>query len=245
MRIFVRGSLKSAKFCTNLGVFAPRRANRQRFAVGQSAAALTALHAALAGEFVQNSVQKFSKKLLQRVGAQALYGCRTKGMNKLRIVVYLQQTTHIQRKKYSKRIIHGFYILCGMTLLSCSSQKHKEANLLFENWYIVKPRGENATTVAYGSITNQSAKESLLQSIDFSCAERSELHETREENGHVSMQRLTSQKIATNEKIIFEPAGKHVMLQKINLKNRENCEGVFYFAHTTVHFNIPIKERKL
>ncbi|HRP68219.1 MAG TPA: hypothetical protein PLY93_01655 [Turneriella sp.] len=38
----------------------------EQFAVG-----LTALHAALPEEFVQNSVQKFAKKLFQRIGGQA------------------------------------------------------------------------------------------------------------------------------------------------------------------------------
>ncbi len=52
MQIFVRGSLKIAKFCTN--------SNSSQSELAQ-----------FAEEFVQNSVQKFAKKLLQRVGAQA------------------------------------------------------------------------------------------------------------------------------------------------------------------------------
>ncbi|HRP68375.1 MAG TPA: hypothetical protein PLY93_02465 [Turneriella sp.] len=36
----------------------------EQFAVGQRATGLTALHAGLAEEFMQNSVQKFAKKIV-------------------------------------------------------------------------------------------------------------------------------------------------------------------------------------
>jgi copper(I)-binding protein len=141
--------------------------------------------------------------------------------------------------------VAGFIQVLGLfSLVACGSQKHREAGLLFKDWYVVKPLAAGSGSVAYGTITNESTAPQTLKKADFSCAAAAELHETITDGNRARMVPLPSLTLAAGETAVFEPGHKHAMLEKLTLPADEKCGATFTFETTSVRFSIPIRERK-
>lgn len=98
-------------------------------------------------------------------------------------------------------------------------------------------------TAAYGSIENTLATPALLKSITFDCAVASEMHETVETQGRVSMQKLGEIAIAAGASVKFEPGHKHVMLMGVRGLEEKQCLGHFIFGAQAVALEISVNER--
>ncbi|HRP68893.1 MAG TPA: copper chaperone PCu(A)C [Turneriella sp.] len=125
--------------------------------------------------------------------------------------------------------------------VACNRPQHRDGDFVFRDWYVVKPRQVGLTSVAYGKIVNSGGTPRVLESVSFACADRSTLHETREENGMVRMAALSNVTLKPHETISFEPAGKHVMLEKMHETSGDLCAAVFQFKTESVRFSIPVR----
>lgn len=135
-------------------------------------------------------------------------------------------------------------VLALLILAACGSQKHREAGLLFKDWYVVKPVVAGAGSVAYGSITNEGAAPQVLKKVEFACAASADLHETLTDASRARMVSLPSVALAAGETVLFEPGHKHVMLQQLTVPAEEKCAVVFGFETAPVKFSVPVRERK-
>lgn len=135
-------------------------------------------------------------------------------------------------------------ILAGALLLgACTQQKHREAGLLFRDWYVVRPVVAGTGSVAYGTITNEGAALQTLQKAVFSCAGGTDLHETLTDGGRARMVPLAAIKLMPGETLVFEPGHKHVMLQKLEMQT-DSCEAIFSFDAVNVKLLIPLRDRQ-
>lgn len=135
-------------------------------------------------------------------------------------------------------------LLLILTLFGCSRQKHWESNLLFRDWYVVKPVAAGLGSVAYGTITNEGISPQILKQAAFGCAASAELHETIETSGRMRMQALPAITLAPGETVVFEPGHKHVMLGQLKVPGDEKCEATLTFEAVSIRFTVPVRERK-
>lgn len=135
-------------------------------------------------------------------------------------------------------------LLLIFTVTGCSRQKHREGNLLFKDWYVVKPVAAGLGSVAYGTIANEGISPQILRQAAFGCAASADLHETVEAAGRMRMQALPAITLAPGETTVFEPGHKHIMLGQLNIPADEKCEAVFTFESGTARFAVPVRERR-
>lgn len=75
------------------------------------------------------------------------------------------------------------------------------------------PLGNNTNTAAYFTLTNKGAEEDRLVSAFCDCAETTEIHTMRHENGVMKMEALPDGlPIKAGETVILAPGGLHIML---------------------------------
>lgn len=129
-------------------------------------------------------------------------------------------------------------------LVACTAQKHKEAGLLFRNWYVVKPYVAGGGSVAYGRITNESGQPRTLKGADFTCAAGTALHETTTTGDRVAMSGLSEVVIGIGETVVFEPGHKHIMLTGIKNADDQACPAAFTLDSGRIQFPVPVKPRE-
>lgn len=123
-------------------------------------------------------------------------------------------------------------------------QRHREHGLIFSDWYVVKPIAKTGMTTAYGSVSNTLAEPVSLTAVTLSCAEKTEMHETIENGGRVSMVALSNIVLPAGETVAFRPGQKHLMVSGLQPPQDELCEAVFTIAGRPSRFTIPLRERK-
>lgn len=126
----------------------------------------------------------------------------------------------------------------------CSGQKHREAGMVFRDWYVVKPLAPGAGSVAYGSIRNEGHGNQVLSKADFSCAKEAALHETLTDGGRARMVDLGQITIAPDESVVFEPGRKHIMLQELTVPPGEKCTVSITLSGNSIRFEIPVRDRR-
>ena len=97
---------------------------------------------------------------------------------------------------------------------------------------------------AYVTITNHGSVEDQLQSLKTSAAATAMVHETKEENGAISMSPVAAVKIPAGASIEMRPGGLHIMLMALKspLKEGETLHLDLTFAKAgSVGVDVPIK----
>jgi len=142
--------------------------------------------------------------------------------------------------------MHRFFrIAIPLLLLACEKkQQHIALEMEFNDWYVVSvPNGQ--MTAAYGKIRNRSNKERRLDKVEFSCAPRSELHETVVSGDRVTMGSIDSVVLAPGGLVVFQPGGKHIMMHEAMLTNLKSCDVRLALAEgRVIQFRVPIRERR-
>lgn len=133
---------------------------------------------------------------------------------------------------------------CGSTAalfffcVACAPPLLEKDGLEFSHWRITLPTPDAEVGAAYGTITNTTAQPVTLQSASFSCAEKTELHETLESGGRVRMVMLESVVIGGRAKLEFLPGKKHAMLTGIRHSGVENCTATFTVGGHSYSFRV-------
>ncbi|MEP6868393.1 MAG: copper chaperone PCu(A)C [Novosphingobium sp.] len=93
-----------------------------------------------------------------------------------------------------------------------SSAPDAKPGLSVSGGKLVMPAVKGNPGAAYFTLTNGSAKAVHIAAIDVSGAEMAMIHETKEVNGHSTMEMLLSPEVPAHGSIEFSPGGKHVMV---------------------------------
>lgn len=140
---------------------------------------------------------------------------------------------------------HLIWWLIAITALpyACRRKQHTENEIIFRDWYIVKPVAAVSASVAYGSIENTGRTPHLLTAAQLDCADKTLLHETLETAGRISMVHRESIPLPGGEETLFEPAHKHLMISGLKT-GIDQCEIAFTIDGKPMRFKIPVKERE-
>jgi periplasmic copper chaperone A len=105
-------------------------------------------------------------------------------------------------------------LVCGVALvvftLSASAQQSASNGLEVQHAWARATAGP--TGVAYLRILNKGATPDSLMSVKTPVAEKAELHETKMENGVMTMRSIGPVAIAPGQAVVFKPGADHVML---------------------------------
>ena len=98
------------------------------------------------------------------------------------------------------------------------SKEHKDLKIKVENNYANEPLKGTNSVAAYMSLTNQSNEDLNLNGIICQGSHKALLHKLKKNASKetMSMQRIQNLILSPNEKINFEPGGKHVMIIGLN-----------------------------
>ncbi|MEP7221081.1 MAG: copper chaperone PCu(A)C [Novosphingobium sp.] len=80
---------------------------------------------------------------------------------------------------------------------------------------LVMPAVKGNPGAAYFIVSNGSAKAVHIAAIDIAGAGMAMIHESREVNGHTTMEMLMSPEVPAHGSVEFSPGGKHVMVSDI------------------------------
>lgn len=127
----------------------------------------------------------------------------------------------ISTKQIISAIIISLFLIVGCSSESDSEQQTDEVVLgkleLSEGW--ARPGSKEQNSAAYVTIQNGTASNDTLLDISSDAANKTEVHESYEEESGVSgMRPAGSQPIAEGNKLSMEPGGLHIML--IDLKRQ-------------------------
>lgn len=120
-----------------------------------------------------------------------------------------------------KRQRLGLAFSAGL-LMAYATSVLAEPNLE-EAWIRLMPSNAHATA-AYANISSEQADR--LLSVETDIAEKAEIHETKMENGMMSMRPLDAIEIKADAVTVFEPQGKHIMLMGLKRPLEEGEEVV-------------------
>lgn len=98
------------------------------------------------------------------------------------------------------------------------------------------------TGVLYATITDRGPPDELV-GVDTPVAERAELHETKTENGVMTMRPLGSVPLAPGQPVVLHPGGLHVMLigLKRSLAAGDSFPATLRFVHAgAVHTTVRV-----
>ncbi len=134
-----------------------------------------------------------------------------------------------------------------LSLLSCTSQK-KEASASVngstsEAW--ARPAAKGAMSAAYFTYTNTLDTADTLSSLSSNVSMMTQLHESyMTDDGLAGMREMKNQVVESNEQLVLEPGGLHVMLMRLtnDLAEGDSVTVTLNFAQAgEVVVTVPVK----
>ena len=106
--------------------------------------------------------------------------------------------------------------------------------------FVPEPAGSVAAL--YFTVRNGTGRDDALVGVDTGAADATDLHETREEGGRVTMRSLERVAVPAGEVVVFAPLGRHVMLVDVApLREGDTVEVTLRFAEAPpVTVTVPV-----
>ncbi len=119
-----------------------------------------------------------------------------------------------------------------------------EQLLIHDAW--VRSAAEGGTTALYGLIDHRNASEDHLVDASSPVSERTEIHETVEEDGMLGMRELEGGLLlAPEDTTRLRPGGAHIMMYDLDqmLTRGNTIEVTLYFdTHNSITLDVPVRD---
>lgn len=129
------------------------------------------------------------------------------------------------RARSDRLLFRGCAVAFFAILLGCSPR----TGVHIEQGYIREPPAGAATTAAYATLTNFDDAVQTVVAIDTPLAGRTEIHETRLEDGMMRMRMLEQLQIPPGQTIRLEPGAVHLMLLGVGTVDAATYPVTFHF----------------